>query len=254
MKTITPVKQPALPAFRTTARSAFTLIELLVVIAIIAILAGVGFPAFIGALMRANQTAAMGSARNISLALKMYANDHGGYYPSYTLDANGSPTTTPVSSSNDAFCQLFPNYIHSEKTFWVPKSAFCSSAKPDEKMDSTPTVPSVQTLKSGENEWAYVLAMNDNADPEAPLFADGFNDPVNHTYVKNPNDKGGVWKATGAIVMHCDGSGSLELLTGNGQTYTIIGPNGGDNPGDIFSTANAANGWLGTMNTVVNPK
>ena len=104
MKTITPVKQPALPAFRTTARSAFTLIELLVVISIIAILAGIALPVFVNVIAQANKTNALANAKQIGLALRLYSNDHSGNYPGYTLDANGQPTTTPVSSSNDAFC------------------------------------------------------------------------------------------------------------------------------------------------------
>jgi hypothetical protein len=33
----------------------------------------------------------------------------------------------------------------------------------------------------------------------------------------------------------------------------VEGPNGGQTDGDIFSTSNSANGWLGAVNRTVNP-
>jgi len=56
-------------------RNAFTLIELLVVIAIIAILAAILFPVFAQAKVAAKKTVALSSAKQIGLALAMYASD-----------------------------------------------------------------------------------------------------------------------------------------------------------------------------------
>jgi prepilin-type N-terminal cleavage/methylation domain-containing protein len=56
-------------------RNAFTLIELLVVIAIIAILAAILFPVFAQAKLAAKKTVALSSAKQIGLALAMYAGD-----------------------------------------------------------------------------------------------------------------------------------------------------------------------------------
>jgi prepilin-type N-terminal cleavage/methylation domain-containing protein len=235
--------------------AAFTLIELLVVIAIIAILASIALPVYTSVQVKGAQTKALSNAKQISLALRLYASDNNGNYPSYTLDGSGQPTTTVVSSSNDAFCQLFPTYLKSEAIFWLGKSKWCSTNPPDELTDSTVTVPSSQTLKSGENEWAYVLGLTDTSNPALPLLADGFiaGGETSHKYTTDQTAKGGVWKGVNAIVIRADSSATVEKVNSD---LTIHGPNGssGGTQGDIFTTANATNGWLGTANTVVNPK
>jgi prepilin-type N-terminal cleavage/methylation domain-containing protein/prepilin-type processing-associated H-X9-DG protein len=57
-------------------RRAFTLIKLLVVIAIIAILAAILFPVFAQAREKARQTACLSNAKQLGLALNMYAQDY----------------------------------------------------------------------------------------------------------------------------------------------------------------------------------
>ena len=60
----------------------FTLIELLVVIAIIAILAAILIPAFFSARERAKTTSCLANLRNLSTAIRNYADDNCGRMPS----------------------------------------------------------------------------------------------------------------------------------------------------------------------------
>ncbi|MEX2242550.1 MAG: prepilin-type N-terminal cleavage/methylation domain-containing protein [Fimbriimonadaceae bacterium] len=62
-------------------RKAFTLIELLVVIAIIAILAAILFPVFAQAKVAAKKSVSISNAKQIGLAMVMYATDYDDLYP-----------------------------------------------------------------------------------------------------------------------------------------------------------------------------
>jgi prepilin-type N-terminal cleavage/methylation domain-containing protein len=237
--------------------AAFTLIELLVVIAIIATLASIALPVYTSVQVKGAQTKALSNAKQIGLALRLFAGDNNGTYPSYLVNADGTVTANPpvnVSSSNDAFCQLFPTYVKSEAIFWLAKSKWCSASPPDELTDPTLVVPSSQTLKTGENEWSYVLGLNDSSNPSVPLIANGFVSAASHKYTKDQTAQGGVWKGTNAIVVRADSSGTVEKV--NQSDLTVHGPNGSadGSQGDVFTTANSANGWLGDANIVVNPK
>jgi prepilin-type N-terminal cleavage/methylation domain-containing protein len=244
---------------KTSKTNAFTLIELLVVISIIAILAGIALPVFGQVQIKGAQTKALSNAKQIATALKLYAVDNSGQFPSYTLKPDGTPdTTSPVSDSNTAFAQLIPDYVPNEDIFWLAKSAFCKAFPngPDNQIDNPPTSPPNKTLASGENEWAYVLELNDSSNAAMPIIADGFNDKSNHKYIADATQNGGVWQGKASIVVRVDTSAAVMKVSKSGATqFQVVGYNGSTTGnGDIFDNTNGANGWLGTTNIVVNPK
>lgn len=210
--------------------SAFTLIELLVVITIIAVLASIALPVFNSVTERANQTKDLSNAKQIGLALKLFAGDNDGKFPVATGNAN------------TAFAQLIPQYITTEKVFYLSKSPWTPAA-PDEVATDTGT-----TLASGENHFAYVNNLTDTSNPSFPLIADGFSAGTPGTYTSAETAKGGVWKGKRAIVIRADLSGNVEKCT---SAYKVFGRTGsGSADADIFASGTT---WLDSSQTPLNP-
>ncbi len=150
--------------------SAFTLIELLVVITIIAILASIALPVFNGVTERANQTKDLSNAKQIGIAMKLFASDNNGFYP---VEAAGGrlPTAAPRISDErptQAFWWLFPNYLTTEDIFTVATSKWTPSAA-DNEIDPAGSSTQTDTLKAGENTYAYVAGLTDTSNPAFPL-------------------------------------------------------------------------------------
>ena len=186
----------------STSDAGFTLIELLVVISIIAILAGIALPVFGEVQVRGAQTKALSNAKQVGLACKVYAQDYNGDFPSYTNaeEKTGTPTT-----SNDTLQTLLPDYVPDKSVFGIPKSVYGKGAKTGGQGQET-------KLRAGENEWAYVLGLNDTSNARYPLLADGFatgssGDPK---YTAEESKPGGVWKGKKAVVIRVDSSGAVE--------------------------------------------
>ena len=210
--------------------SAFTLIELLVVITIIAILASIALPVFNGVTERANQTKDLSNAKQIGLALKLFAGDNDGKFPV----SNGT-------DANSAFAQLIPQYVTTEKVFYLAKSPW-TPTPPDEIASDAGT-----TLIAGENNFAYVDNLTDTSNPNYPLIADGFSAATVGTYTTDETAKGGVWKGKKAIVIRADLSGNVEKCN---ATFQVFGKTGGATDADIFASSGT---WLSATQLPVNP-
>ena len=228
-------------------KQAFTLIELLVVISIIAILAGIALPVFSTVQEKGQQTKALSNVKQIALACRIFATDNNGAYPSYTIAAN-KPTSTPVTDSNTAFAQLFPDYLTNEQIFWEPKAGY-GATPPDNRYDNpAPATSSYQyTLVANECSFAYVLGLSDSSNSAFPLIADAFASQSSHTYTASENTKGGVWKGKKAIVAFVDAS--AQVMKVDQSSMTILGSPLG---ADLFNTSEA--NWLSSTQTAVNPK
>src|SRR4051812_17057298 len=130
---------------------AFTLIELLVVIAIIAVLASIALPVFSSVQERGAQTKDLSNAKQIALACKLYAADNDGKFPDKdgTSAADPQPALATTDTSNKAYAGLVPNYLPTEKLFYLGKSAW-SPTVPDENM----TLPG-NRCEASSNNFAY---------------------------------------------------------------------------------------------------
>jgi len=219
--------------------AAFTLIELLVVIAIIAVLASIALPVFSSVQERGAQTKDLSNAKQIALACKLYAADNDGKYPDKDGTVDPPVALTTSSTSNQAFAVLIPNYLPTEKLFYLGKSAW-SPTVADEKV----TLPG-DRCEASTNNFAYEFGMTETSNPSFPLIADApFSGGTSAVYKTDQTQKGGVWKGRKAIVIRCDQSGTVEsckVNTGAG-TAIVEGPTGGSTHTDIF----AANGttWI----------
>ncbi len=222
----------------------FTLIELLVVISIIALLATMAIPGALSAMEKAKQTQDISRVKQIHIALFSFATDHDGSFPSLIDEDSDSPKG-PIVDANDAYQNLIPRYMGSEKAFYTPGAAWTLKA-PDEN------IAAGEKLKAGENSYAYVPGLNNSANGNYPIVADGFSTTVGQ-YVAIQSDKGGVWKGRVAVVVRVDGTVKLETVNQSGH---VMGPTGGATVTDIFATGGGTteNPWLGVKNAPLNPK
>jgi prepilin-type N-terminal cleavage/methylation domain-containing protein len=228
---------------------AFTLIELLIVITIIAVLASIALPAYTGVKERGDQTKDLSNAKQIALAMRQFASDNNGAYPSKPPAADYSAGTGTAANSNDAFWWLFPSYLQTEQIFAIAGSAY-TPGTPDNKLDAAGAATRTDTLKKGENTYSYVAGLTDTSNPTFPLIADGFKPAAPGTYDASKAQPGGVWAAKKAIVVFCDSSG--QIMRVDPTTKTVQRTNSSGAKVNMFV---GATDWFdATANPVLDPQ
>ena len=195
--------------------AAFTLIELLVVITIIGILAGIALPVFNSVQIKGSQTKALAQAKQIGLALKIFAGDNDGAYP-----ANGTPSTfaTTPADANHAYAVLFPQYLTNELIF--ANKLVAHTVTPDNAYDNPYSATGTKTLATGENAYAYMDGLTDASDPSCPIVMDSCS--AGGTYTNVVGQPGSVWGGTKAVCIRLDNSGAVETLDTTTQTAAFI--------------------------------
>jgi prepilin-type N-terminal cleavage/methylation domain-containing protein len=232
--------------------AAFTLIELLIVITIIAVLASIALPAYNGVKERGDQTKDLSNAKQVALALRQFAIDNNGSYPSKGPGADyATAPSDPPSTSNDAFWWLFPNYLQSEQVFTIAGSAY-TPTNPDNKLDNvtTQTATRADSLRAGENGFAYITGLTDTSNPTFPIIADGFANGTPGTYTKDKSKMGGVWSGKKAIVVFCDASGQIMPVN---STSGKIPRSAGGAGASLFDNNSIDGTWLSASNRILNP-
>jgi hypothetical protein len=175
------------------------------------------------------RTKVVSNAKQIALALKIYAMDHDGRFPEAR------------SNANEAFQQLLPDYVSSKLAFVARRSPWVSDY-PDKADFVKPQ------LAGGENAFAYVCGLNSASNPEFPLVAEGFVEGNPGVYTFNPQLKGGVGRERQAVVVRVDGTGRFERVSR--WDYRVYKKTGLFRKMDIFAPAS---GWLTADQVPLNP-
>lgn len=193
---------------KKTWRRGFTLIELLTVMTIISILAAVAAPGFKMAIDGARMNQAMQHAKQIGLSLRNWATDYDEMYPAAIDPVTGDE----LSTSNQVFRMLLPDYIDTERVFMVGGSAWGPRAdgRIDEESDR---------LEPGENHFAYIAGNTTTSRSDWPLVVDGTNG--SGAYVRERGQKGGCWGGRRAIVIRIGGSAETVPLQGDDDARFI---------------------------------
>lgn len=199
-----------------TRRAGMTLLEVIVVIIVVAVLLGFIFPVFAKPAKKGRLTDSLSNAKQIGTALKMYAGDHEGRFPFARLD--GKPLG-PSDTSNRALENLMGKYSSSKKIFPNKGSAWCRNPAEDSAADA-------YLLKRGQNDWNYVVGLEEGFDARWPLAATATISATDLTYSDDKTAKGGVFFGMDAIIVTVDGSARTARCDGSvkvaGKTQTFV--------------------------------
>ena len=140
---------PATPPKRRMEWGGWILVVILVLLA-----ASVAVPTLYVTCDHGNQMKATNNCRQIIMAMKLYASDHNGHYPT-------------GNTANEAFRKLIQEEIlPDERIFGSPASIFIPDGKTGEAPDF------VQALEPGENHWMLVDGMNEKSPAHQALVFD----------------------------------------------------------------------------------
>jgi len=189
---------------------------------------------------KAYQTYAINNARQVIMALKLYAADNDGLYPDTNL--------SQVSDSNTVFDELIQEgIVTGERLFGSPRSIY----QPDEDL-GTP-------LTAGRDQvhWAFVMGRGDDSEGDSALV---FENPIAVSGVGEPTwgplgteDRGRSWSGPRIVIGTNDGAVQTypldpEAKRLNRRNFTTPY---GLAPTDLFSTINEETGereelsWVG---------
>jgi hypothetical protein len=179
-----------------------TWLQVIVGVTALLLLASLALPAFSRTCARGNITKGISNARQIVMALKLYASDHDGKYPDAAL--------ADSKNANEVFRLLFKEEtIDSEVVFGCPLSPFV----PDGNIGSDEERS--KALEAGENHWAITIGVSDAKSGDIPLV---FENPLSATWPPKWNanaveqmQKGRAWK-TGVIMGMNDGGAQIVPL------------------------------------------
>lgn len=182
-------------------RRAFSLLELMTVVSIMAVLATISFPGIQIAMTNAQLARTTAHVRSIAMGLRGWAADNEGVFPAGE-DFYGEE----ITSSNDAFRDLLPDYIDNEQIFAVARSAWGPSA--DNRIDDR-----AEVLEPGENHFAYIAGLHDTSRSNWPLVVDGTDG--NGTYHRERGRRGGCWDGRKTLVAYIGGHAAAVRLRGD---------------------------------------
>jgi len=155
------------------------------------------------------------NCRKIDIALKTYAEDHGGKYPDAAMEG--------PRSSHEIFRKLVAEgYLDDELVFGCPFSPAAPDGNPGQAPDY------LKAVKAGENHWAMRKGLTDESPPDMPLV---FENPAVATWQPKWNADavvaplpGRVWRSLTVIVGFNDGSVSPMPLAAKKGSAVGLAP------------------------------